>query len=87
MEAEGSSESCVNVYLTTPRRIRRRHSSQSQTKKPKIAHAASASQLVNRTTVYYENRMKHTNTQCGQNREIFNVKVSGALSNSPSLKG
>jgi hypothetical protein len=32
-------------------------------------------------TVYYETRMKHSNTLCGQNAELYYVKASGAYSN------
>jgi hypothetical protein len=37
--------------------------------------------------VYCENYTKHTNTQCGQNAELWYFKVGGTYNNYVGLKG
>jgi hypothetical protein len=48
-------------------------------------------QLVNAVygtiAVYFENHTKHTNTLCGQNAELLNVKASGTGTYSWAKKG
>jgi hypothetical protein len=37
--------------------------------------------FMGKIAVYFENRMKHTNTHCGQNVEHYDVKAGGTYSN------
>jgi hypothetical protein len=37
--------------------------------------------------IYSENHMKHTNTLCRQNAELFNVKAGGTYNNQCALNG
>jgi hypothetical protein len=43
--------------------------------------------FMGKITVYFENRVKHINTHCGQNVKHYDVKAGGTYSNHCVLKG